>query len=254
MCGIAGLLTPAAGAISIAGLMQRLNDIQFHRGPDEGDVYLRTRRGVGTSPAVDHRPVHRPAAALQRRRLGGGRLQRRDLQLPGTRARARGPRPRLPHPQRHRGDRPCLGVGARNACSASAACSPSACGTATARPSSWPATASGVKPLYYAMPRRRHAGVRLRAEGADAAPGPRPPHRPPRGRRILRAGYVAEPRTIFLGRKAASRARACASAAASRSRPQALLGRPLHPRQPPVGGPTPLPSSPSACASPCACA
>jgi asparagine synthase (glutamine-hydrolysing) len=43
----------------------------------------------------------------------------------------------------------------------------------------------GVKPLYYAA-RRRHAGLRLRAQGADAAPGPRSAHRPPRGRRILR--------------------------------------------------------------------
>ena len=43
-----------------------------------------------------------------------GRLQRRDLQLRRAARRARGARPSLPHPQRHRSDRPRLrGVGRR---------------------------------------------------------------------------------------------------------------------------------------------
>ena len=45
-----------------------------------------------------------------------GRLQRRDLQLPRAAGRARGARPPLPHPQRHRGHRPRLrGSGATTA-------------------------------------------------------------------------------------------------------------------------------------------
>ncbi len=40
MCGIAGMFDTRGRRDFDRGLMQRLNDIQFHRGPDEGDLYL----------------------------------------------------------------------------------------------------------------------------------------------------------------------------------------------------------------------
>lgn len=47
MCGIAGLFDTRGRRDFDRGLMQRLNDIQFHRGPDEGDVYLEPGVALG---------------------------------------------------------------------------------------------------------------------------------------------------------------------------------------------------------------
>ena len=85
-----------------------------------------------------------PAAPAdrQRGRLGRGRLQRRDLQLPGA-ARASSKRRghRFRDRQRHRGDRPRLrGVGRGCVEPAAAACSPSRSGTRRDGRCSWRAT------------------------------------------------------------------------------------------------------------------
>ena len=47
MCGIAGLFDTRGRRDFDRGLMQRLNDIQFHRGPDEGDIYLEPGVALG---------------------------------------------------------------------------------------------------------------------------------------------------------------------------------------------------------------
>lgn len=47
MCGIAGLFDTRGKRDFDRGLMQRLNDIQFHRGPDEGDIYLEPGVALG---------------------------------------------------------------------------------------------------------------------------------------------------------------------------------------------------------------
>ena len=47
MCGIAGLFDTRGRRDFDRGLMQRLNDIQFHRGPDEGDVYFEPGVALG---------------------------------------------------------------------------------------------------------------------------------------------------------------------------------------------------------------
>ena len=47
MCGIAGLFDTRGRRDFDRGLMQRLNDIQFHRGPDEGDLYLEPGVALG---------------------------------------------------------------------------------------------------------------------------------------------------------------------------------------------------------------
>ena len=47
MCGIAGLFDTRGRRDFDRGLMQRLNDIQFHRGPDEGEIYLEPGVALG---------------------------------------------------------------------------------------------------------------------------------------------------------------------------------------------------------------
>ena len=85
-----------------------MTDVLRHRGPDDAGSYrsdlqaagrLRrdARRGAGPSPAVDHRPGRRPSAAVERRRHGLDRLQRRDLQLPRAAAAARRRRATVSH-------------------------------------------------------------------------------------------------------------------------------------------------------------
>ena len=50
--------------------------------PGRGRLPLRAGRRARPPAPVHHRPRHRPATAVQRGRLGGGGVQRRDLQLP----------------------------------------------------------------------------------------------------------------------------------------------------------------------------
>ena len=45
MCGITGIFDTRAGSEIDRGVLQRMNDSQFHRGPDEGSLH--TERGVG---------------------------------------------------------------------------------------------------------------------------------------------------------------------------------------------------------------
>ncbi len=77
--------------------------------PRRGRPAHRARRRAGPPAAVDHRPFHRAAAAVQRGPQRLHRLQRRDLQLPGADRRADGAGPPFPHQERHRGDRARLG-------------------------------------------------------------------------------------------------------------------------------------------------
>ena len=72
-------------------------DVIRHRGPDDEGVLVDEGVGARHAAAEHHRPVHRPAADSQRRPHRLGRVQRRDLQLPGAAARARGARPPLLH-------------------------------------------------------------------------------------------------------------------------------------------------------------
>jgi asparagine synthase (glutamine-hydrolysing) len=47
MCGIAGLFDTRGKRDFDRGLMKRMNDIQFHRGPDEGDLYFEPGVALG---------------------------------------------------------------------------------------------------------------------------------------------------------------------------------------------------------------
>ena len=101
--------------------------------------------------AVDHRRRRRPAADPQRGQVDVGRLQRRNLQLRRAARRPGAPRPSLLHA---RATPRCWCTSTRStvtpASPGCAACSPTRCGTSGASGCSWPATVSGIKPLYYA--------------------------------------------------------------------------------------------------------
>ena len=189
MCGIIGILRHARrGARSSRELVSRMNESQHHRGPDEGGLHIEPGVGLGHRRLSIIDLVDRPAAAVQRGRQRRHRLQRRDLQLPGADPRADGARPRLPHAQRHRGHRPRVGgVGRGAASSASAACSRSRCGTATADavPRARPARASSR--CYYALLPDGMFVFGSELKSLLAHGGLRARHRSLRGRGVFRA-------------------------------------------------------------------
>lgn len=47
MCGITGIFDPAGGSEVSRTLLERMNDAQFHRGPDEGGVHVEPGVGLG---------------------------------------------------------------------------------------------------------------------------------------------------------------------------------------------------------------
>ena len=79
----------AASARSIARQLVRMNESPAPPRARRGRPARRARRRSRPPPALDHRPLDRPAAAVQRGRQRRRRLQRRDLQLPGADPRAR---------------------------------------------------------------------------------------------------------------------------------------------------------------------
>ena len=107
MCGIVG---QARGGRRVdEALLERMCAALEHRGPDSRGVHLDDGRRARHPAAARHRPRHRRPADLQRGRLGRGRPQRRDLQLPrAARATCSARGHRFATAGRHRGDRPPL--------------------------------------------------------------------------------------------------------------------------------------------------
>ncbi len=222
-----------------------MNESQHHRGPDETGMHFAPGHRTRSQAAVHHRPRHRPAAAFQRGWLGRRGVQRRDLQLPRADPGADRARPRLPHPQRHRGHRArlgSLGRGLRRALSRHVRLR--RCGTRSAQTLFLARDRLGVKPLYYAQ---LPDGMLLFGSELKSllAHGGLPREIDPRAvEDYFALGYVPEPRTVYASalklppaahpvpaaRAAGAPRRAatgtCASPAAIRSRPNpnAVLG------------------------------
>jgi hypothetical protein len=201
----------------------------------------RARRRPRPPPPFDHRLGHRAAAAFQRGRQRGGGVQRRDLQLPGPHSRAVGARARVPHEERHRGDRARLGSLGRSLRRALPrhvrvrALGPQS-GDAVPRAGSTRREAA----LLCGAGRRPYR-LRLGAEIPCRPPRPRARARPARDRGLLRLRL--HPRAAHrLQDGTQARAGAHAHGAARRARGCA------------AARPTPRPSWSSACANPCACA
>jgi asparagine synthase (glutamine-hydrolysing) len=177
MCGITGIFDTRGRRDIDRSVLTRMNESQHHRGPDEGGLHIEPGVGLGHRrlSIID---VHRPAAAVQRGRLVvvvfNGEIYNYQELIPEL----AGAGPRLPH----RSDTEVIvhawERGARTACSASAACSPSRCGTATGRRSFWRATARRQAALLRAAARRQlifgselksllaHGGLRSRHRSA----------------------------------------------------------------------------------------
>ena len=152
MCGIVGIFDTRGGREIERELLSRMNESQHHRGPDEAGCTSSPASGLGHRRLSIIDLVDRPAAAVQRGRQRRRRLQRRDLQLPGAdpRAARRSATCSAPAATPRSSSTPGR-RGARTASSASAACSRSRCGIATAQTLFLARDRLGVKPLYYAL-------------------------------------------------------------------------------------------------------
>ncbi len=219
MCGIAGVV---GGRWSDPAVIGRMLHALRHRGPDDGATHGAQWRGAGPSPALDHRPRGRPAADRQRGRHQVGRLQRRDLQLPGADGRAGGQGPPLPHPLRHRGRAaPLRGAGRGLPRPAARHVRLRDLGYDRAAPVRRPRP-SGPEALLLPSGRQR-ARLRLRDQGPAAAPGQA------RGRRLGPAPVSGTPRHRPAAQHVPRHQQAAAGALPELLRPrgpedQALLG------------------------------
>ena len=94
MCGIAGIFGLAGRPVELDEL-RAMSAMPRPSRPGRRRLLPRRERRARHAAAVHHRPRVGPAAGAQRGRLGVGRVQRRDLQLPRAAARAAGPRAHL---------------------------------------------------------------------------------------------------------------------------------------------------------------
>ena len=207
-------------------------------GARRGKPSHRTGPRIRPPASVHHRCGHRPAAAVQRRRIGGRDLQRRDLQLPGTDPRIAGGRTPLPYQERHRSHRARLGAmgrGLRRALSRHvrlrAVGSQPADAVHGARP-------VGRQAAVLRAAGRRHPAVRQRTEVAAGVPGAagrwtESRHRPAGRRGVFRARVRRRAaHHLSPGEEAAAGSRPRHPAWRSGRRAARILGRALHPGQP----------------------
>ena len=109
MCGITGIFDLTGRREISRELLTRMNDVQFHRGPDQGGIHLEPGVGLG----------HRRLSIID---LSGGKqpLYNEDetvvvvyngeiYNFQGLVEELAVPRPPVSHPLRHRGHRPRLG-------------------------------------------------------------------------------------------------------------------------------------------------
>ena len=152
MCGIVGVLDTIGKREVSRPLIERMNESQHHRGPDEGGVHLEPGLGLGhrrlsiIDLSTGQQPLYNEDGSVCV--VFNGEIYNYQELIPELQA----PRPRLPHAQRHRSHRARVGgVGAGLRRSASAACSRSRSGTATATRCSSPATGWVSSRCYYAL-------------------------------------------------------------------------------------------------------
>jgi asparagine synthase (glutamine-hydrolysing) len=172
MCGITGIFD-TRGAPRDRAVLQRMNDAQHHRGPDEGSLHIEPGVGLGhrrlsiIDIATGQQPLFNEDGSVVV--VFNGEIYNYQELIPELQA--------LGHRFHTKSDTEVIvhawEPGARTACSAFAACSPSRCGTATAD-AVHGARPAGRQAAVLRAAGRRHAAVRL---GAEVAAGPRRPAR-----------------------------------------------------------------------------
>ena len=194
MCGITGIFdTRGKGRPPV---LHRMNEGQFHRGPDEGGTHIEPASGSATGACRSS--TCPPASSRSTTKTSGlRRLQRRNLQ-PGT-------HPELQalghvfHTRSDTGSSSMPGESWGESCvDRFRACSPSPCGTAIAIRYSCPRPARR-ETLSIRSARRRPAGLRPELK-TPCSRRIAARHRPAPSRSI-RPGLRAEPRTIFRVKK-----------------------------------------------------
>ena len=200
MCGICGLFAPPGAGAPDRAAVDSMLDALSHRGPDEGASTPLGACVLGHRRlrVIDLETGEQPVDGRVRRDRRG--LQRRDLQLPGAARGAGREGPRDPRHRRHadhpapvRGVRRALRRAARGHVRARALGRAPRAARARARPGRQEAAALDAA-------RRRHARVRVRAEGA-AAPARRSPRELDLGAldAFLALQYVPGPGTALRG-------------------------------------------------------
>ena len=56
MCGITGIFDTRGGSEINRSVLQRMNDSQLHRGPDEGSLHIEPGVGLGHRRQCGYRP------------------------------------------------------------------------------------------------------------------------------------------------------------------------------------------------------
>ena len=189
MCGITGLFdTRGQRPQSMRAVLQRMNESQRHRGPDEGSLHIEPGVGFGhrrlsiIDLAGGQQPLFNEDGSVVV--VFNGEIYNYRQLIPELQA--------LGHVLPHQAATPrssCTPgrTGARTASSASAACSPSRCGTATAQTFFLARDRLGVKPLYYALLDDGTLLFGSELKSLLAHRGLRARHRPAGGRGLLRA-------------------------------------------------------------------
>ncbi len=235
MCGITGIFdTRGRRADRPRELCARMNESQHHRGPDEGGLHVEPGVGLGhrrlsiIDLATGQQPLFNEdgrSCVVFNGEIYNYQELMPELQALGHVFRTRATPRSSSTPGKH---------GARTASSASAACSRSRCGTATAQTLFLARDRLGVKPLYYALlddgtllfgselkSLLAHGGA-ARATSTRCAV-----------EEYFALGYVAEPRTIFRrARKLPPAHTLAVRRGAAARRAARVLGRALHARQP----------------------
>ena len=211
-----------------------MNESQHHRGPDEGSLHVEPGVGLGhrrlsiIDVATGQQPLFNEDGTVVV--VFNGEIYNYQELIPELHA--------LGHVFRTQAATPRSSCtpgrrGARTASSASAACSRSRCGTATAQTLFLARDRLGVKPLYYALLADGTLLFGSELKSLLAHGGLRRDIDPLAVEEYFALGYVPEPRTIFARRSKLPPAHTLTLRRGEPvGRAARILGRALHARQP----------------------
>jgi asparagine synthase (glutamine-hydrolysing) len=187
MCGITGIFDTRGRRDIDRRVLSRMNESQYHRGPDEGGLHLEPGVGLGhrrlsiIDLSTGQQPLFNEDGSVVV--VFNGEI----YNYPGTDPRTAGAGARFPHPQRYRSHRSCLGSLGRGLRAALSRHVRLRAVGSQPRNLFLARDRLGVKPLYYALlPDGCFLfGSELKSLLAHGGLGAR--YRSPGGRRVLRA-------------------------------------------------------------------